>query len=139
MWRGYPFADVRAAVAGELGRYGRQLVTIILAVGLLLVGLNLYGAVTTRRRDFGRRRALGATRPTIISLIAIQTGIFALVGAVIGAAVATTLVWQWTDLPPDWTFTGAIITLTVLAATAAALPPAIIAAYRDPLTVLRVP
>lgn len=133
------FADVRAAVAGELGRYGRQLVTIILAVGLLLVGLNLYGAVTTRRRDFGRRRALGATRPTIINLIAIQTAVLSLVGAALGAAVATTLVWQWTDLPPDWTFTAAIITLTTLAGTAAALPPAVIAAYRDPLTVLRVP
>ena len=132
-------ADVRAAVQGELGRYGRQLVTIILAVGLVLVGLNIYGAVTTRRRDFGRRRALGATRPTIVGLIAIQTLALALVGATIGSIIAAGLVWKWTELPPDPEFTTAIITLTTLAATTAAIPPALVAAYRDPLTILRVP
>ena len=133
------FADIRAAVAGELGRYGRKLVTMILGIGLLLVGLNLYGAVTTRRRDFGRRRALGATRPTIIGLIATQTLLLAALGAALGATIATALIWQQTALPPDWPFTAAIITLTTLAATIASLPPAIIAAYRDPLTILRVP
>ncbi len=112
---------------------------MILGIGLLLVGLNLYGAVTTRRRDFGRRRALGATRPTIIGLIATQTLLLAALGAALGATVATTLIWQRTGLPPDWPFTTAIITLTTLAATTASLPPAIIAAYRDPLTILRVP
>lgn len=132
-------ADIRAAVAGELGRYGRNLVTIVLGVGLLLVALNLYGSVTTRRRDFGRRRALGASRPTIIALVTIQALVLSLAGAVLGAAVATALVWNWTGLSPDWAFTGAIVVLTSLAAGVAALPPAVIAAYRDPLAVLRIP
>lgn len=132
-------ADVRAAVAGELGSYGRQLVTLVLGAGLVLVGLNIYGAVTTRRRDFGRRRALGATRPTIVGLVSVQVLASAAVGATLGAVVATTLVFQWTEQPPDWAFTTAIVVLTTLAAGLAAIPPAVVAAYRDPLTVLRVP
>lgn len=132
-------ADVRAAVAGELGSYGRQLVTLVLGAGLVLVGLNIYGAVTTRRRDFGRRRALGATRPTIVGLVSLQVLASAAIGAALGAAAATALVLRWTNQPPDWPFTTAIVVLTTLAAGLAAVPPAVVAAYRDPLTVLRVP
>ncbi len=55
-------AELRAAVAGELGRYSRRLVVAALAVGLVLVAIVVYSTVTLRRQDFGRRRALGATR-----------------------------------------------------------------------------
>ena len=132
-------AAIRAAVQGQLGRFGRRLVTIVLAVGLVLAGLNVYGAVTTRRRDFGRRRALGASRPLIVGLVAAQTLVVAVVGAAAGTLATAFVLTRVTGNPPDPPFAVAVATLAVLATTVAALPPALVAAYRDPVRVLRIP
>ena len=132
-------ANIRATVQGELGQYGRQLITLVLAAGLVLTGLNIYGTINNRRRDLGRRRALGASRPTIIGLITTQTLLTALLGAAIGSAATNLALTQLGNTPPPLNFTIAIITLATLTATIAALPPATIAAHRDPVTVLRVP
>jgi putative ABC transport system permease protein len=132
-------AQVRAAVRGELGRYGRQLVTMVLAAGLVLVALTLYGAVTGRRRDFGRRRALGASRSAIVTLVCLQTLVVALLGALAGTLIGAALIWRWTNTISDPSFAGAVATLAVIAATLAAIPPALVAAYRDPVRILRVP
>ena len=132
-------ADVRAAVAGELGRFGRRLVTIVLGVGLVLVGLNVYGSITLRRRDFGRRRALGASRSVIAALVLGQTLLVAILGAAGGAAVGAGVVVRVAGAAPAASFVVAVAALAVLSAAAAALIPAGIAAHRDPITVLRVP
>lgn len=132
-------AQLRAAVAGELGRFGRNLVLATLAVSLILTALVVYGSVTLRRQDFGRRRALGAGRATITGLVAVQYALVALVGAAVGSAVGSFLVYQLTGGHPDLEFTLAIATLAVLATIAAAIPPALVAAYRDPVRVLRTP
>ena len=132
-------ASVRAAVQGELGRSGRQLVTLVLTAGLVLTALNVYGTVTSRRRDFGRRRALGASRPTIIGLIAAQTTITAIFGAALGTAVTSIVLIETTGEPPDARFAVAIAALATIAALVAAIPPGLVAAYRDPVRILRVP
>jgi putative ABC transport system permease protein len=132
-------SEIRAAVAGELGRSGRQLVGLVLASGLVLVGLNVYGSVATRRRDFGRRRALGASRPDIAQLVTYQTIIVALLGAVAGMVVGAFASWRVAGTIVHWRFAMGIGVLTILAAAVAAFPPAILAAYRDPVRVLRVP
>lgn len=133
------FAALRAAVAGELGRFSRQLVAVVLAAGLVLTALAVYGAVTSRRKDFGRRRALGASRPTIVALVALQTGAAAVSGAVIGTVITGVALTQTSGQAPDTPFTMAIAILAVLTAVLAAIPPAVVAAYRDPVRVLRVP
>lgn len=133
------FAQLRAAVAGELGRYSRQLVIMVLVVAIALVGLTVYGSVTTRKRDFGRRRALGASRTTLIGLVVTQTTTIAFTGALIGSAAGTWAAWQWSGSTPDTSFIVAVSTLCILSAVAASLPPATIAAYRDPVRILRVP
>lgn len=132
-------ADVRIAVAGQLGAYGRDLVLAALAASLVLVALVVYGSVSLRRQDFGRRRALGAERSTIISLVATQSLTVAAIGSALGAVVGTVIVWRLTGGPPTIRFTLAISALTVLAALVASILPALIAAYRDPVRVLRVP
>ena len=124
-------ADVRAAVAGELGRFSRSLIAAVLAAGLILITLIVYASVTARRQDFGRRRALGARRGTIAGLVVTQT--------VLGTAIGTGLTIRWTTQSPDTEFIAAIAILTILAAGIAATPPALIAAWRDPVHVLRVP
>lgn len=132
-------ANIRAAVQGQLGQYGRQLITLVLAAGLVLTGLNVYGTINNRRRDLGRRRALGASRPTLIALITTQTLLTALLGATLGSTTTNLVLTQTTNKPAPPTFTLAIIILATLTATIAALPPATIAALRDPVHVLRVP
>lgn len=131
--------QVRAAVRGELGTWGRDLVTLILGAGLVLTALNVFGAVTTRRRDFGRRRALGASRLDIIGLVTTQTVATAVVGATAGAGIGTIVVQQTLGIAPRVDFVLAVAILAVIATAIAALPPAIIAAYRDPVRILRVP
>lgn len=132
-------ADVRAAVAGELGRFGRSLITAVLATGLVLIALIVYASVTVRRQDFGRRRALGARRGTIIGLVVTQTVLVAAMGVAVGAGIGSALTIRWATEPPDGAFVVAIAVLTLLAAGVAATPPALVAAWRDPVQVLRVP
>lgn len=132
-------ADVRAAVAGELGRYSRRLVLGTLAAGLFLITLSIYSSVTLRKQDFGRRRALGATRTNIVTLVAIHYLLVAALGILVGVGIATIVTIRWTDAPPEATFTTAIAVLALLVTIIAALPPALIAAYRDPVRVLRIP
>jgi len=132
-------ADVRAAVAGELGRFSRRLVLGAVGVGLLLAGFVVYTSVTLRRQDFGRRRALGATRGDIVALVATQYTMSALAGVGIGTTTGLYLVNRWTGAPPDWTFATAVATLILITTLIATIPPALIAAYRDPVHVLRVP
>jgi putative ABC transport system permease protein len=132
-------AAVRAAVRGELGTFGRNLVLMVLGAGLVLVALTMYAAVTARRRDFGRRRALGATRGAITALVTAQAAITGTVGAIVGVGVGAGIVWRLTGSLPSVDFAVAVGMLAVLAALVAALPPAVVASYRDPLRVLRVP
>jgi putative ABC transport system permease protein len=132
-------AQIRAAVEGELGAFGRRLVLMVLGAGLVLVGLNMYGTVTTRRKDFGRRRALGASRPVIVTLVTLQAALTGLLGALLGTVAGAAVVWRLTEQAPDPAFAVAVATLAVIATLAAALPPSAVAALRDPVKVLRVP
>ncbi|MEX0796025.1 MAG: FtsX-like permease family protein [Acidimicrobiia bacterium] len=132
-------AQLRAAVAGELGRFGRNLILATLAASLVLTALVVYGSVTLRRQDFGRRRALGAGRTTITGLVAVQYSVVGLLGAVLGSIAGSVTVYRLTDGFPDLRFTVAIAVLAVLATIGASIPPAVIAAFRDPVRVLRVP
>jgi len=130
--------EVRHAVRGELGSWGRNLVSLVLGAGLVLTGLNVFGAVTTRRRDFGRRRALGASRADIVALVTVQTLVTAVIGAVIGAVAGSVVVAGVLGIAPEPEFGVAVGVLAILATAVAAVPPALVAAYRDPVRILRV-
>jgi putative ABC transport system permease protein len=82
---------------------------------------------------------VGASRPTIILLVLLQTVVLSVVGSVLGAVVTSVVLWGRTGLSPSIPFTTAIVVLTSLTATTAAAIPAVMAAYRDPLSVLRIP
>lgn len=132
-------ATIRAAVSGELGTYARGTVLAILALSAVLVAVNLLALVTMRRKDFGRRRALGATRGLITVLLLTQTGLLAAVGATFGVAGSLAVLAATGSPLPGARFTLAVAVAAMLAATGAALLPAITAARRDPLHELRVP
>lgn len=131
-------AEVQEAVLGDLARFNRSLTLLVLGAGALLVAVVALADVLLHRTDLGRRRALGAPRWALTTLVVGRTAIGGLLGAVVGTAIATT----WTmraGQPLDLTFIAAVAALSVLCAATAALPPAMLAAFQDPVRVLRTP
>lgn len=60
-------AAIRAQIEGDLGSFSQQLTLIGLLIGGLVVASTSAASIMVRRRDFGRRRALGATNRGQIS------------------------------------------------------------------------
>lgn len=132
-------AELRTLVQGQLGTFSRGLVLIILAVTGLLVATILFGLVTMRRKDFGRRRALGATRSLIVGLLLTQTLILAIAGVAGGSAAATIVLLASRDPIPSAGFFASVGALALGTAATAALVPAVVASRREPIRELRVP
>lgn len=132
-------ATLRSSVEGDLGNYGREIVLGTFTATAILVGCVLLVLAMMRRKDFGRRRALGATRAFIIGLISAQGALSAITGASLGAGGALVALSCSGSPVPSLRFVVAVIALLTVIATAAAVPPAIYAATRDPATELRVP
>jgi len=132
-------AELRAAVSGELGGYTRTVVLGALLVGTGLVCVSVFATTSRHRKDFGRRRAIGANRTLVAGLILAQVGLPATAGSVI-AALVTSAAQALLGRPlGSLSFTLSLITAAVFSAVLAALVPAAIAARREPLSELRVP
>lgn len=131
-------AELQAEVAADLGTFGRTLLLGVLGAGALLVAIVVLADVLVRRKDLGRRRALGATRGTIVAMVILRTLLPALLGAAIGTATGLWLADRLNAIPP-WEFTTGTAALAVLAAILSAILPALYAATRDPVRVLRTP
>lgn len=131
-------AELQDQVAGDLDSFGRTLLLGVLAAGALLVAIVVLSDVLVRRKDLGRRRALGATRGIILALVITRTLVPALLGAALGVGIGLALAGQYDAIPPGQ-FTVGTATLAVLAALTSAVPPALYAATRDPVRVLRTP
>ena len=132
-------AEIREAVSGQLTASSRGL-----GLGTLLVGLGIISAVATavvtmRRVDFGRRRALGARRADVVVLVVFQYLALGLAGSAVGSAIGLIGFATVTGDRVSADFVVATAVLTTLVTAAAAVPPAILAAFRDPVRVLRVP
>ncbi|MFT4216531.1 MAG: hypothetical protein QM619_05010 [Micropruina sp.] len=132
-------ARLRALVQGQLGGFSRGLTLMLTGVLAVLVGTLQFGLVMIRRKDFGRRRALGATRGLIVGLITVQTVLIACAASVLGAVIALTVLVSGREPLPPADFVAATMILTVAASGLGALAPAIVASRRDPLAELRVP
>lgn len=132
-------ADLRGLIQGQLGSFSRGLVLALLALTGGLVAILLYGLVMMRRKDFGRRRALGATRGIIVALLLTQTAILAVIGIGIGVTTASVILLVSGDPLPGAPFVTALAVLSLLVALVAALLPALVASRREPIRELRVP
>lgn len=69
----------------------------------------------------------------------LQTAVTGLVGVIIGLTGPMIFDVVTNRVEPDWSFAAAVGLLAVLATVLAAVVPAVVAAYRDPVTVLRTP
>lgn len=132
-------ALVRQAVQGELGNASRALALLITAVTAALACAVLVLSVLQRRRDFGRRRALGASRTLIAGLVLVQCGALGLVGCAVGNAVAVGVLVSTRAAVPGPEYLAAISVLAIGMSVVASLPAALLASVRDPVAELRVP
>jgi putative ABC transport system permease protein len=131
-------AQVQGQVSADLGDFSRSLLLGVLAAGAALTAVVVLADVLVRRADLGRRRALGATRGVITALVAGRTVLSGVGGAVVGMGVGLVLTTRM-DAAPPLDFALGTAALAVLAASAASVPPALFAANRDPVRVLRTP
>ncbi|MGC1511897.1 MAG: FtsX-like permease family protein, partial [Acidimicrobiales bacterium] len=132
-------AAIRAKVNQDSGTSSASIITGALGTGLLLTAATSLGSVTVRRRDYGRRRALGATRSNIVVLVLAQSAVAATVGALIGSIVGLAAVVVIEGTTPDPLLVAGVGVLSINAAMLAAVPSAMLAALRDPVRILRVP
>lgn len=132
-------ADLRAAVGGELSAQGRGIVVGVLAAAAAATLVTVWSLALLRRRDFGRRRALGASRAMVAALVVAQVGLLASVGAAVGVGVGMWLLVGSGSPRPAAGYAVAAAVALALTATAASVLPALWASRRDPLTELRVP
>ncbi len=130
---------VRDAVAGHLGAASRQLMAVVMGVGAVVIAVTMLSATAARRRDFGRRRALGATRSALVATLLAQTAVGAVVGIAVGIVAGVATLAATSGSLPSWRFVAGVAGLVFLLTLATATPIAGYAAHRDPLRILRVP
>lgn len=132
-------AELRSEIEGQLGASNRELVLGIYVLTAVLVCAVLSGVVMLRRKDFGRRRALGASRGLIVALVLLQTAWPSLIGVLLGSGGTTLFLVSvgFPAAPP--LYTGAVAITSLGIAVTAALLPAWLASRRDPLLELRIP
>lgn len=131
-------AQLQVELMSDLDAYGRSLMLLVLAAGALLTAIVVLADVLLHRADLGRRRALGAPRWVIVALVTGRSATAGASGALVGT-ITTALILTQTGTPPAPEFAAATALLATLAASVAALPPAIAASRRDPIQVLRTP
>jgi putative ABC transport system permease protein len=117
------------------------------SVGLLVGGVGVIAimmiSVTERTREIGVRKALGATRLTILWQFLVEavtlTGIGASVGLVLGILVAIGVRTAWPAVPASTSWNSVIAALGISAVTGIVfgMLPAIRAAKMDPVVALR--
>ena len=92
------------------------------------------------RRNFGRMRALGASRSALIAMVLIRTTVSAGLGALVGGAIGVAMVGATTGGElPHWTFVVGVGMLALAMSLLGCAVPAVAAARQDPVAILRVP
>lgn len=131
-------AQLHDEIVGDLGAFGRSMLYGSLGIGALLVAVVVFADILVRRKDLGRRRALGAKRNDIVQLMLLRTLIPAVAGALAGMSVGLGITMS-TGTAPPLAFCFGVVVLALFAAGASTLVPAAYAAHSDPVKVLRTP
>jgi len=129
----------REAIRNEVGRRDRLLVLVLMGAAMLAAAAVVSVGTLSTRRDFGRRRALGATRGQLTMLVMLTTFWPSVAGAAAGVLGGWAYLTSQLGHAADPEFPAAIGVLVVLALVVASIVPAAHAATRDPLRVLRMP
>lgn len=131
--------ELKILVQSQLGASARGILLALLGLTGVLVAVILSGLVMLRRKDFGRRRALGASRRLIVVLLVVQTALLAAIGVAAGVSSGLVALVVTRDPLPDPAFTTALCVLTFVTTVTAAIVPAAVASRREPIRELRLP
>jgi|GEM_PF-2282536 len=126
-------------VASTVSGYAHSIVVTVLCVAVATMGLLAALMVHSRRQEFGRRRALGASRATIVGLVVLQTGIVVLAGSACGLAAGALISRLRLGVSPSVDFLLSVETTVLCGSVLMQLPAALTAGWRDPVRVLRTP
>lgn len=115
---------------------------IAVIVGFLVIFQSMYTAVLERTREIGILKSMGASKPTIVTVVLRETAVLAVVGVVVGIAgtyavrsvLITAFPTQHFEITARWLGQGAGIAF--LGALCGALYPAWMAARKDPIDAL---
>lgn len=132
-------ADLSAVVSSDLATYSQTIVLGVLGLGAFATIVAVLGVLGMRSADFGRRRALGASRSQLVGLTLLHVTFAAAIGAAAGTAMALVGLQVAVGQLPTFGFTLGSLVLAILASIVATAPPVLRAAARDPVDVLRTP
>lgn len=130
-------STLRIALDRELSSLNAAVLAVSVIVGAAMVSINVLGAVAERRREFGLRRTQGASRQAIAALIIVEVVGVGSAGIVLGAASSLVIVRLTLGAQIDLALAMAIGAIMLIAALIGSLPPALAAAYRQPIYALR--
>ena len=130
--RQHLFGDVRSPLLVLMGAV--SLVLLIAAANV--TGLQLARG-TGRRREYALRGALGASSRRLLRLVTVESGILAVIGCLVGVALAYAFVQVISTLAPDHLprieelgIDGAVLLFAVVAAGASAIFAGVVPAFR---------
>jgi putative ABC transport system permease protein len=132
-------AAVRGAVADSLDTSSRTAIAASLGGSALMVMVTFLAVTLVRRKDFGRRRALGASRMFIVAMLETQAVLLGAMGGLLGALVGWTVLAVQRQPAPSATYLAAVTFMAMFSALVGGIVPALVASTRDPLTELRTP
>ena len=132
-------ALLRETLGSQLADSGRLLTLIIFALTGLLTATVQLGLVVLRRKEFGRRRAIGASQRLIVSLIVSQTALLSSLGSVVGVTSSLVVLAVLGNPLPSASYSVGIAVLAIAIGAMSAVAPAAVASRRDPIKELRVP
>jgi putative ABC transport system permease protein len=131
-----------AAITERLGAAGPPIALMALLGAIVVIANTTLVSVTQRTREIGIRRALGASRTSILVETLAESSGIALVGGAAGVLIATAVLaaaWSRVAIPLalEWPTLGASFAAAAAAGVAAGWYPARRAATLDVITALR--
>jgi putative ABC transport system permease protein len=125
-----------------LGAFIDAMIIVAMCVGVLVIFLSMYTAITERTREIGILRSLGATKAYIVGLIIRETTVLCSLGVIVGT-IGTLLIRRILQealptliilIPTEWIFYAAAF--AILSGVIGAFYPSLKAASQDPVEAL---
>lgn len=132
-----------AGILKEIARSVRFMALFGLMVGLIILSAAIAAARGRRLHEMILFKTVGATRPTLIAIMAVEYGLLGFIAALVGSILSTGLSWGIVhfllDIP--WRFDPAVLLTGLIATVVLTIVTGFLTTYRilgeKPLAVLR--